>query len=82
MLLKHKDYFTRLSRHDWFYMMADDNTTWRAGMDAERKLAAEAERDFIKARMFKAWVNWRNQRVGDPQQPRPVLSDFGAPEAA
>ena len=82
MLLKHKDYFTRLSRHDWFYMMADDNTTWRAGMDAERKLAAEAESDAIKTRMFEAWVNWRNQRVGDPQHPSPVLSDFGAPEAA
>ena len=82
MLLKHKDYFTRLRQHDWFYMMADDNRSYNAGRVAEQKLAAEAESDAIKARMLEAWVNWRNQSIGDPQHPSPVLSDFDAPEAA
>lgn len=74
--MNNAEYFKRLEHHDWFYMMADDNTTWRAGMDAERKLAAEAESDAEKKRMWDSWCDWRSALMNGRDIARPQLGQF------
>lgn len=75
MQAQHRKFFDRLSHHDWFYMMADDNTSWRAGMKAEAVLRSEAATDPVKQQMYDLWSNWAREAI-TRDIPRPSITDF------
>lgn len=83
MNIGHQNFFKRLTQHDWFYMMADDNTSYRAGVAAEQRLTLDAHKDPLKQQMLNAWFEWRNSTIGSSERkPRPELSEFEVKEAA
>lgn len=47
-------FIQRLERHDWFYEMADDSRTFKAGQAEHQKLEAEARADPLLLVLFNA----------------------------
>lgn len=72
-----QEFYQKLERHDWYYMMSDDHSVWQRGKEAEKNLKEIASEhgdkwlslfeDFGK-HMFTGRA-WGNERQPKPEMP-------------
>lgn len=51
-------YAKRLKNHDWFYEYSDDGNVWRAGLQAQKNLIADARAYHLLSTLFTEYSTW------------------------
>ena len=51
-------YAKRLKNHDWFYEYSDDGSVWRAGLQAQKSLIADARAYPLLSTLFTEYSTW------------------------
>lgn len=51
-------YTKRLENHDWFYEYSDDGSVWRAGLQAQKNLIADARAYPLLSALFTEYSTW------------------------
>lgn len=62
------DVWEACSRHDWYYVMSDDERVFKAGVKAERQLIALCKTDPRFRAVYDSWARWLQNR-GQPDNP-------------
>lgn len=80
-------YYNMLDRHDWTYMYSDDPTSYRSGVDTEKKLRKIAQESTSHQNLFEAMRDYyhphgvaRLPRVLKPKRPANGTWPPGDPE--
>lgn len=62
-------FYEKLEKHDWWYMMSDDNSVYQRGEAADRVLRREAASSQEKAELHLAYSGWKAGKGPEPERP-------------
>ena len=64
-----KEYYQRLTWHDWFYEYSDDHSVWQRGCQMERKLMSDARKDKRAEILFEGYRSYMFKGAEKPDAP-------------